>query len=313
MLFQFVMWNHNSRGQRSLEDVIGSIGYQLRALGHRAQWTPGSADFIGAKDGVNVIVEGFVPVHVADLARATAAGARFLCIATEEPTPDGFNHGTQREMVERQRIFPEAARHFEGILHLVPGDHVTSWYSRWAPSAYAELGHAPELERLGADRMVLGVEPDPPYDFGFYGSLSKRRARLLRHIIRQLGGGDKVLRHVTDFVDQATRDSAMREAKVILQIRKFDEMQLVSSSRCARSLLLGRPVVAEPHGLSRPWDQIVRFAESDESFLSEAMAVRGAWRGTWAAQMDRFKQMLTPRACVGEPLERIGFFERVMA
>lgn len=297
MLFHVNMFNHSDIGQRSLEDVIGIFGHQLRAIGHKAIWQSHNRDFIQGHEGINVVVEGFVPQHAMMLAEAKRQGARFLMLATEEPTERGFNHGTQAEMVKRQRDFPGAAQHFEGILHLVPGDHITKWYSQFAPSAYLELGYAPSLMRVRA------VEPD--YDFGFYGSLTKRRYGILKRLANRIGT-DKAVKVVADFKTQEERDEQMSRAKVILQVRKFDKMGLVSSSRCNTALSLGRPVVAEPHLLSKPWDEVVKFTNSMEGFYATAMMVRGMWKGVHAEQLSKFKDKFGPEKCVGEALAKIG-------
>lgn len=298
MKFFFWIGQHNLIGQRSLEDVIGIIGHQLRALGHEAIWDPKNDQFLIGPDVYNVVVEGFNDEIVRVIAAGYASGARFLCVATEEPTPAGFNHGTQREMVLRQADFPKAAPYLDGILHLVPGDAVTAWYAQFAPSASIELGYAPSLVR----RETVAA---PPFDFGFYGSISKRRMALLKRLAKR-AGTPKAVRIVSDFATQADRDRQMQEAKVIVQIRKFDEMGLVSSSRCATALCLGRPVVAEPHELTSVWGNVVKFAQTEDEFLDLAMITRGMWRGVHAGQFDKFKALLSPQRCVGDALEAIG-------
>src|SRR5215469_9524900 len=144
--FLFHLFQHTPAGRQSLVDVIGIIGNQLRALGHNAIHDPLNDDayprgWFPASRGFNVIVEGFTPHTIAEIAAAHAEGARFICLATEEPTPKGFNHGTSKEMVARQEIFPEAMKYFEGIIHLVPGKRITDWYVQFAPTAQAELGY----------------------------------------------------------------------------------------------------------------------------------------------------------------------------
>jgi len=300
MKFLFNMYNHNVTGQRSLEDVIGIFGHQLRALGHTAIWEEDNKNFYVGPDIVNVVVEGFTKGHENIIGEAKARGARFMMLATEEPTDKGFNHGTQLEMVHRQRDFPAVAQHFEGILHLVPGEAVTKWYSQFAPSAYLELGYAPSLVRKH------NVEPD--YDFGFYGSLTSRRLKILKKLANKINT-PKAVKIVADFKTQQERDAQMSRARVILQVRKFDEMGLVSSSRCNTSLSIGRPVVAEPHLLSKPWDEVVMFSSSPDDFYSRAILVRSMWRGIHADQFGKFKEKFTPEFCVGEPLRSIGILE----
>lgn len=300
MFFLVNLFNHSKLGQTSLEDVVGIWGHQLRALGHECVWDTKNAQFLHKDQGINLIVEGFTEEAIKLMAHAHGQGARFIILATEEPGPKGFNQGTQLEMVKRQVTFPEAAKYAEGIIHLVPGKHVTDWYGQFCPSAPCELGYAPTLVRKD--------DFEPTYDFGFYGSLTKRRLRILKKLAR-ISGKEKAVRIIVDFKDQIERDRIMREAKVIIQIRKFEEMGLVSSSRCNTALCLGRPVVAEPHFLSKPWDEIVRFAPTMESFYDQCSMVRAAWKGTHALQMDKFKTALSPELCVGKALQEIGIFD----
>ena len=310
MIFLFHSFNHNAVGTRSLEDPIGIIGHQLRALGHTAIWDPknvlgpgGEAKNIKFAIGpgqYNVMVEGFTPDMIPLLKNRREAGCRFLCVATEEPTPQGFNHGQQKEMIERQAIFPEAMRYFDGILHLLPGEAGNRWYSQFAPAAHCELGYAPTL-------VERETNLNPPFDFGFFGSLSPRRYKLLDELAKRTGKR-QAIKICATFPDQATRNRTMQEAKVILQVRRDDKMGLVSSSRCNTALRRGRPGVAEPHdeALSHPWDEVVKFTRSKEEFMNTAMVTVAAWRGVHAGQFARFKEKLTPEYCIGRALREIG-------
>jgi len=297
MNWLFNMLNHNPKGQRSLEDVIGIIGHQLRELGHTAVWDKKNDQFLTGEAGINVIVEGFTPPVIEIMAGARARGCRFVILATEEPTEKGFNHGVDPEMVMRQRMFPEAARYCEGIIHLVPGKRVTDWYGQFAPAAYTELGFARTLVRLSPQ--------EPVYDFGFFGSVSRRRMGILNKLAKRSGRKDAV-RYIGDFPDQETRDRQIREARVVVQLRKVDAMGLVSSSRCNTALCVGRPVIAEPHELSAPWDQIVSFASSTDHFYNLAVMARMNWQSLWYDQFKRFREMLPADACIGKALRDIG-------
>ena len=302
MIFLCNLFNHNEIGQKSLEDVVGIWGHQMRALGHTVVWEQSNARFFGPGEGINVIVEGFFEYHVPIIAEAYQKGARFLMLATEEPTDKGFNHGTQTEMIERQRVFPKVAKYFDGILHFVPGQRITDWYGQFAPAAQVELGYAPTLVRSH------GIVPD--YEFGFYGSLTPRRLKLLKRLANKINSA-KAVKVVSDFKDQVDRDAQMSHAKVIIQVRKFDEMGLVSASRCNTALCIGRPVVAEPHDLSmsKPWDEIVAFGTTMEDFFSKAILAKAMWKGVWRDQMDKFKEKLSPEICVGKPLRDIGIVD----
>lgn len=300
------MMNHNATGQASLEDVVGIFGHQLRALGHEIVWDRANDQWINGPDDWNLVVEGFTPQFVEQIKWAHGNGARFICLATEEPTDRGFNQGTQREMTARQEMFPNAAPYLSAIFHLVPGDYTAQWYGQFAPTAYVELGYAPSLLRPNAAAQLRGAfGPEPKFDFGFFGTVSKRRLRLLKKLANRTGKVNAV-RIVGNFPSQDVRDREVLDCKVVLQIRKFEEMGLVSSSRLNTSLNCGRPVVAEPHLLSKPWDEIVTFAKSEEEFINLALMARGTWRGLHAGQYQKFKERLPPEVCVGEPLRRVG-------
>ncbi len=315
--FLFHTWNHTDQGQDSLEDIIRIISYQLRACGHWTLWDRANDAkvkngapilFCHGEDEFNVVVEGFTPQIIDLIAKARReTGARFLCVATEEPIEGkGFNHGTQREMVMRQEMFPEAMKHFDGILHLVPGQRVTDWYSQFAPAAYVELGYAPELVRPQIIRA-------PQWEFGFFGSMTSRRMSLLKRLFKRMGKPNNAVRIVSNF--SPDRDAIMQNVKVVLQIRKFEEMGLVSSSRCNTALCLGRPVIAEPHDLilSKPWDTIVKFTQSENEFFDTAILTARRWQDAHHFQMERFKQALTPEICVGAPLKSLQLNERRLA
>src|ERR1700723_1325267 len=153
----FLVWmgNHTETGQRSLEDVIGIFGHACRALGHQIIWDPRNHQFLTAERGINIVVEGFTAGSLDALEKAHKKNCRFIVLATEEPSPQGFNQGVQPEMVKRQQTFPGVVRFAEAILHLVPGEHVTRWYSQFLPTAQVELGYAPTLIR-----KPLGHEPE---------------------------------------------------------------------------------------------------------------------------------------------------------
>jgi hypothetical protein len=295
MKFWFNTWNHCEAGQRANDDITQVIGHQLVALGYEAG---GSNDrFIGPDEGYNVILESFADPNypaMPEIIEHHAKGCRFIYIATEKPTPGAFNGATDDPgMVDRIRVFPEAAKYASAILHLVPGDDVTAWYSQFAPSAYVELGYAPTLMRL-ADTV-------PDHDFGFFGKRTVRRLAILERL-KKFGS----LIEIHNFAAQRERDILMRHAKVIVQIREHEETMVVSSSRCNTALCIGRPVVAEPHGFCGDWDRVVLFSISIEQFYIDAKLALGHWRQIHARQLAAFQELFTPERCIGDPLRKVG-------
>jgi hypothetical protein len=197
---------------------------------------------------------------------------------------------------------------------------VNQWYGQFAPSAYVELGYAPTLYRP--------TQQEPEYQFGFFGSLTPRRLKVLRRLAKTVCPGvEKAVRVEATFATQEERDRIMRQAKVIVQVRKWEEMGLVSSSRCNTALHLGRPVVAEPHLLAEQWRDVIRFSphckkcqegqtirlgRNDtcdaclQNFFNDALMMLTSWRGIHANQFAKFKVAMSPEACVGQAIRQVG-------
>lgn len=294
MIFRFSTFNHCPQGKIIVEDITAIMGAQMSMLGHAVSFTE-KPEFIG--DGYNLVLESFAddPNTIALIAKAHADGKRFIFVATEEPTPSGFNHGLDPAMIDRQNAFVEAAKYCSGILHLVPGEHVTSWYSKLAPAAHSELGHAHALDDF--------EKTEPDHDFGFYGKMTWRREKMLDRIERTTG--NPVLKITSLDLPRKRRDEIMGHARVILQIRANEEWGMVSSTRCATALFMGRPVVGEPHPYQKPWDDVVDFAPSVEQFFAMALATRLQWRKVHRRQLAKFRTRLTPDICIGAPLRTI--------
>lgn len=275
-----------------MEDVCGIFGKQLRSLGHSIVWDTANDKWIHGPGNINIVVEGFTKGSIEIIKTAHAQGARFIYLATEEPTPRGFNHGYQKEMVQRQQTFAEAAKYCDAIFYLVPGEHVHDFYNQFAPSSYLELGFAPNLVR---PQYIT----EPQYEFGFYGSLSDRRLKILKKLAQRMMNTPNAVRIVADFSTQEARDKEMQNCKIILQLRKFEKMGLVSSSRCNTALHLGRGVICEPHALSKPWDEVVMFGKTIDEFYASCVVWRSMWRQLWEKQFHAFRTKMPPEYCVG--------------
>lgn len=297
-IFRFNTFNHCDDGKRCIEDLTRILSAQLRALGHK---TEVSDEFAYTKDHVNLLYESFAdPGTLLTIHDAYHDGARFAYIATEEPRPAGFNGRLDNAMDERQAAFPEAARYAEAILHLAPGERVTRWYAQFAPAAYVELGHAPQPH--GREQWYAGC--DPTYDFGFYGQMTPRRRRIFDELERANEASTLVLPFIVHTAAQ--RDKLMRQVRVIPQVRAHDSQEIISSSRCATALNLGRPVIAEPHALPGVWREVVSFSTSHYTFYQDAAYAAKHWRELHAIQHELFVDRMTPERCLGAPLRAVG-------
>lgn len=296
MIFQFSTFNHCRQGQIIVEDITRILGAQLKALGHDAIYVE-EPNFVRGEDAYNVVLESFAdnPDTLWKIGAAHAEGCRFLIVATEEPTENGFNHGLEPAMIDRQNAFAAAAKFADGILHLVPGERITAWYGQHAPAAYVELGYAESLVDPG--------DTEPTAAFGFYGKMTWRREQMLTRLESMCG---KVIRIESLDVPRDQRAAIMRSAKVIVQIRANEEWGMVSSTRCATALSFGRPVVAEPHPHPAPWDRIVHFSKTVEEFYYDATAATETWQRLHRVQLERFRSILTPEVCVHRALQQIG-------
>lgn len=298
MLFVFHDWNHCPQGQIAIADIIAIMAAQMEALGHQVV-LPSDQNNRGHAPGPdvrNVLLEAFTDEDTIErIAADHARGCRFVYVATEEPSPQGFNKGNAYGMIDRQRVFPEAARYCDAILHLVPGQHVTDWYRQFAPAAYAELGHAPGLVRWDESAR-------PDYDFGFFGQTTPRREEIFARL-REVGS---LLTEYRLELPRAERDALMRRARVIVTVRAQDNVDYVSSTRVVSSLCMGRPVLAEHHPNPGPWAQVVPVCGDLDDFLETAVGMGADWEYAHAVQYEDLRRVMTPERCLGDALRAVG-------
>lgn len=316
--FRFIRFQHSGAGRGSLDDLIALISGQLMALGHACEADdtivvddPDAPEkalnyFLLDPGTVNIVIEAFHNQAALEvLATVQALGGVIVAIATEQPTPDAgaFNHGFTPQARARYLAFPHAAPFLHAIWHLVPSAVTAGWYGGFGrPASYLNLGHAPGLAEFMAAASGEGGAPAAKlYDYGFFGSQTPRRVDMLADLLAAAPGTTARVIGVSDagVAPWEVRNQAMRECRVGLQLRAYDEAELVSSARCAMFLHLGLPVIGDRHRLAEPWGRIVDLADDDAGFVAMANAARDRAAEIHARQWAAFTALLTPQACVG--------------
>jgi hypothetical protein len=301
MLFNVSLFNHSRAGQENILDAVFIIVHQLEALGHQVIFEPQKfGEFLGEEQGYNLIIENFCEDWILQtLSEVHIQGGRFIVIAMEEPTEGkGFNNSFREEFILRKKSFCLCKPYIDGILYLTPGEYTHNWYNQYAPAAFAELGYTETLIR-----PIYCKEPI--YDFGFFGSIFGRRMAILKKLIKRLNN-PKTLLAIGSFPSPQERDEEMQKVKVILQIRKRNDIDFVSSCKCNTALCLGRPTISEPVSMDSPWTDIINISKSEDSFLDEAIDLLNNWEFVYEKQFNMFKKNLSPEFCIGAPLKEIG-------
>ncbi len=294
MIFNFNTFNHNPIGVRSIEDVINIIGSQLADLGHTVLAHPDRM----YKDGaINILFENFGEEAQIVLEDSKRQGVRFIIVATERPAPQGFL-GWDETFNQGRRMwsFPAAAALADAVWCLIP-DSIAWFQAHHANCTPIELGHSPRLER------PIG-ETNPEHDFAAFGLLTPhRRAAILALRQAHTVLCQRIEGHEGNFLKRELRDQMVRDARVSLHLKQSQTWNIISASRCATSLHLGRPVLSERVDCESPWHGIIM--ETD-TLLNDAPMVSSGWRALHACQMAMFRETLSAQRCLGEAVRSVA-------
>lgn len=290
--FAFNTFNITGLGRLAMQDILSNFGRQMEALGHECFWSDDG--FAAGPDTYCVLTEGFFDNHIETMRQAYEQGVKFIIIATEAPGLTGFNAGLTDELVVRQRTFGNAARYAHAIWHTLPD--AGPWYSQFKiPTAHLEIGYSPNSVRHPENPAGLD------HDYGFFGSLTERRNKMLHAFARSTVDGHRARVRYVNFDSVQNRDAAMMRCRVVLQIGAHDKMNVLSTSRCATSLHIGRPIIAERHKNPGVWADIVELVHTDV-FILRAAKMHARWEAAHAEQMERFKALLPPEKCIGRTI-----------
>jgi hypothetical protein len=239
MHFHFQLANHYFGGLYLIEDIVRPIVWGLRSRGHRV--TMGFLPDMPPWPSVVLIMEYFELDHVTDgfLQWKTAAGERKCVglICTEDihdklvmESPD--YPGRRRNLL---RVLP----HCDFVWPIVPSDYVQ--YVPQDRLAFLDFGYVETLRRDGLPPRERDI------DVLLYGSLNDRR----RCVLDELMSRGLRVAATRGLLPDYIRDSLIGRAKVVLDVKRADDVKFTSPSRICTALQMGATVVAEKFDTSR--------------------------------------------------------------
>ena len=292
MIFSFCLFNHSEVGRQSLVDLMAIVQAQLRDLGHEVL---GLTDFPAEPPIVNLLFERFGDKQLDMLRKFRANHPRLILLGTERPEKHGFNGSSgESEMAIRMKGFAEACKYVDGVWYLA---EEWEWYRRQHEHvSLIEFGYSPSL--------VQKNEIEPQFDFCIFGSLTRHRAEMANQLGKYAMVASPNVYPGMPFLPQAERNALVRSSKVVLHIKQDANWKVISASRCATSLYLGRPVISDPHDCGGPWKKIIKFVP-EESFVMDALDMAKNWREEHGRQMAVFSETLSAEACLGDAVDKL--------
>lgn len=227
--FHIFTGNHGPHSQETLRDIIDPIRYTLNALGHTV--VNGHPAQIYDHGTYNIIVEYFTPSFMEVLENMPKT-VWWGLILTEWFDGQGFNKQDSHEWKERfwwcKKMVEVPTCKFAWSL--------TPETAEWAKglgkkAAYLELGYVPE--------MLVAINSLPTYDFGFVGTITPERERLLNEISQY---GSLLVCNGT----KAERDIRLAMCRWSLGFKPDLPLPYPSATRGPASLYAGTPVLWEP-------------------------------------------------------------------
>lgn len=321
--FHFSLFQHSKLGKATLEDVVDTLIWMIVDLGHTVSRFDGvDKGFLVGDNCYNIVFESFGEQSGPSTARQIDAGAKVICIVTENPTRNTWNNIKTGFYAERWGHFKRLAPRFHALWCLVPGAADKLRYMN-RNGVDIELGYSAIREKkfldIPAVQAFNNSGTKPLYDFGFFGGLTERRRRTFDRMreqgcnIHMLSKGitaeflkdfDAAL--MADYVDPAKRNGAMLNCKVILHPAAHHKWGIVSNSRCVTALHLGKPVVCEPT-MPSIWQKIVAFSSGfDQPFIDLCKDVLNRWEQEREEQLARFRELLPSCVAIGHAMSALG-------
>lgn len=239
MHFHFQLANHYFAGLYRIDDIISPILWGLRALGHKV--TSGILPDLPSWPTAVVIQEYFDREGtVEEILNWKLGPGRRKCLGllcTEDLDDDLVMRDPRfpRRKANLLRLLP----HCDFVWTIIPGGyelHVPAQHLSFIDFGYVEM-----LRRDGlpAERRDIDVL--------FYATINERRQRLYDALTGQGLRVAATRGYLPDYI----RFNLMSRSRLVLDVRRGDDVRFTSPSRIATALQLGSTVVSEFFDTSR--------------------------------------------------------------
>lgn len=239
MHFHFQLANHYYGGLYMIDDIVSPVVAGLRAQGHRV-----TMDFLPdlpTWPSVIVLLEFFYQDHIVDpfLQWKTAPDARKCLglICTEDihdklvmEHPDHI--GRDRNLL---RVLP----HCDFVWPMVPSDYA----KHVSPErlAFLDFGYVEALRRDGLPPRQRDI------DVLLYGSVNDRR----RSVLEKLKARGLTVAATRGMLPDYMRDSLIARSRLVLDMRRGDDVKFASPTRICAALQMGATIVSEKFDTGR--------------------------------------------------------------
>jgi hypothetical protein len=302
--FHFQLANHYFAGLYRIDDIVSPIVWGLRALGH--QVTSGILPHLPSWPSAVIIQEFFDREGAAEEVLAWKLGPgprKCLGLICTEDLNDDLVMGDPRWPRRRDsllRILP----HCDFVWTIIPGG-----YEMHVPPerlAFIDYGYVEALRRDGLPAAQRDI------DVLFYATINERRQRLYDTLARQ---GLRVAA-TRGYLPGYIRYNLMSRARLVLDVRRGDDVRFTSPSRIAAALQLGSTVVSEFFDTSRlgklyKYTEAHPFEAIERQCLALAQAPDVVERGL--AARERFRSETSMASNMGEALALPVFKELAAA
>jgi hypothetical protein len=280
MHFHLQLANHYFAGLYRIDDIVSPLVWGLRTLGHRV--TMGILPDLPPWPSAVILLEYFdrdgAITEILNWKRG-AAGRACLGLVCTEDLNDALVMEDPRFPRRRANLL-QLLPHCDFVWTIIPGGYEE--YVAPDRLAFIDYGYVEALRREGWPAAKRDI------DVLFYATINDRRRKLYEALEKQGLRVAATRGYLPDYV----RYNLMSRSRLVLDVRRGDDVRFTSPSRIAAALQVGSTVVSEFFDTSRlgalyPYTQATEFAAIEERCLALARSPDVVEMGL--AARERFK------------------------